>query len=260
VSVDSHCHLAGEEFAGDLEAVIQRARDAGVERALVILAAGDEAEFAQARRVSSLWHETRFSIGVHPHAAGSFAAAPAGAAELVDQKIDATPGARAVGEVGLDYHYEFAPKDVQQQVFREQIRLARRRGLPIIIHTREAEDDTFAILAEEPAPEAGGVFHCFTGDRAMARRALDIGFHLSLAGIVTFPRALELKEVAKLVPLDRLLIETDSPYLAPVPFRGKRNEPAHVMRVAESIAELRGTEPATIGAAARANFERLFKP
>jgi TatD DNase family protein len=260
VSVDSHCHLAGEEFASDLEAVIQRARDAGVERALVILAAGDEAEFEQARRVSSLWDATRYSIGVHPHAAGTFAASPAGAAALVEQKIGATPGARAVGEIGLDYHYDFAPKDVQQQVFREQIRLARRRRLPIVIHTREAEDDTFAILEEESASEVGGVFHCFTGDRAMARRALDIGFHLSLAGIVTFPRALELKEVAKLVPLDRLLVETDSPYLAPVPFRGKRNEPAHVMRVAEMIAELRATEPAAIGEAVRANFERLFKP
>jgi TatD family hydrolase len=118
------------------------------------------------------------------------------------------PSARAVGEIGLDYHYDFAPRDVQQQVFREQIRMARRRGLPIVIHTREAEDDTFRILAEEPSGE--GVFHCFTGDRAMARRALDIGFHVSLAGIVSFPKALELKEVAKMVPLERLLIETIS--------------------------------------------------
>ena len=185
---------------------------------------------------------------------------PAAAAGLVDNRIDLEPMARAIGEIGLDYHYDFAPRDVQQQVFREQIRLARRRSLPIVIHTREAEDDTFRILAEESAGDSGGVFHCFTGDRAMARRALDIGFHLSLAGIVTFPRALELKEVAKLVPIDRLLIETDSPFLAPVPFRGKRNEPSHVARIAEVIATLRGTSVTSIADAAVDNFRRLFTP
>jgi TatD DNase family protein len=165
-----------------------------------------------------------------------------------------------LGEIGLDYHYDFAPRDVQQQVFREQIRLARQRRLPVVIHTREADDDTLRILQEESAQEVGGVFHCFTGDRDMARRALDIGFHISLAGIVTFPRALELKEVAKMVPVDRLLIETDSPFLAPVPHRGKRNEPANVVRVAETVATLRGSDVAAIGAAALHNFERLFNP
>jgi len=197
---------------------------------------------------------------VHPHAAGTFAANPADAARLVHEVITAQPLTRGLGEIGLDYHYDFAPREVQQQVFREQIRLARRRRLPIVIHTREAEDDTFRILDEEQASDTGGVFHCFTGDRAMATRALDSGFHISLAGIVTFPRALELKEVAKLVPLDRLLIETDSPFLAPVPHRGKRNEPANVVRVAETIAELRGVHADDIGHAAARNFERLFKP
>jgi TatD DNase family protein len=258
--IDSHCHLAGEEFAADLEAVVDRAKAAGLAHALVILAADDDKELEQAQRVSALWDRVRFSLGVHPHAAGTFADSPAAAAGLVDNRIDLEPLARAIGEIGLDYHYDFAPRDVQQQVFREQIRLARRRALPIILHTREAEEDTFRILAEESAAEAGGVFHCFTGDRAMAMRALDLGFHLSLAGIVTFPRALELKEVAKLVPLDRMLIETDSPFLAPVPFRGKRNEPSYVTHVAEVIGELRGTTAAAVGEAARANFERLFKP
>ena len=150
--------------------------------------------------------------------------------------------------------------EVQQQVFREQIRLAHRLSRPIVIHTREAEDDTFRILADERAQNIGGVFHCFTGDRDMAQRALDIGFHLSLAGIVTFPRALELKEVARIVPLDRLMIETDSPFLAPVPHRGKRNEPAYVSRVAEVIAELRGVSVGTITEATGANFARLFVP
>jgi TatD DNase family protein len=258
--IDSHCHIAGPEFAGDLDAVIDRARDAHLAHVLVILAADDGPEIDQGKNVAARWDAVRFSVGVHPHAAGKFAGNPADAAARVNEVMDAQPLTRGLGEIGLDYHYDFAPRDVQRQVFREQIRLARRRTLPIVIHTREAAEDTFRILAEENAGDIGGVFHCFTGDRAMAQRALDIGFHLSLAGIVTFPRALELKEVARIVPLDRLLIETDSPFLAPVPYRGKRNEPAHVVRVAETIAELRGTTADDIGNTARANFERLFKP
>ena len=258
--IDSHCHLAGPEFTADLDAVIARARDAGLAHAMVILAADDEPELAQAGEVSGRWPEARFSIGIHPHAAGQFADDPAAAAGRVDAAIANQALTRAVGEIGLDYHYDFAPRQAQQQVFREQIGLARQRGLPIVIHTREAEDDTFAILAEASAGDVGGVFHCFTGDRDMARRALDAGFHISLAGIVTFPRAAELHEVARIVPLDRLLIETDSPFLAPVPHRGTRNEPAHVVHVAERIAGLRGETAAAIAAAALDNFQRLFKP
>jgi TatD DNase family protein len=257
--IDSHCHIAGPEFADDLPEVVERARAAGLSRAFVILAADDEPELAQAARVRELWPDVRFAIGVHPHAAGKF---PDGleAARRVETAIDAQPLARAVGEIGLDYHYDFAPREAQHAVFRAQIRLARERRLPIVIHTREAEDDTFAILAEERATEIGGVFHCFTGGRAMARRALDIGFHLSLAGIVTFPRAVELQEVARMVPLDRLLVETDSPFLSPVPFRGSRNEPARVTRVAEVVASLRGEDPGEVARAAAANFDRLFRP
>jgi TatD DNase family protein len=258
--IDSHCHIAGPEFAGDLDAVVARARAAGVERAFVILAADDEPELAQAAAVAAAWPAVRFSIGVHPHAAGTFAADPAVAARQVEAALDAQPLARAVGEIGLDYHYDFAPREAQQAVFREQIRLARRRRLPIVIHTREAEDDTFRILDEEGAGEIGGVFHCFTGDREMAARALAIGFHISLAGIVTFPRALELKEVARMVPAERLLIETDSPFLAPVPFRGGRNEPAHVVRVAEVIAELRRLTAEEVGRDAGRAFTALFDP
>jgi TatD DNase family protein len=258
--VDSHCHLAGPEFAADLDAVIQRARDAELAHALVVLAADNDAELRQAAVVSAAWPEVRFSVGVHPHAAGSFAADPGGAARCVEAAIDHQPLARAVGEVGLDYHYDFAPRDVQQAVFAAQIRLATRRRLPLVIHTREADADTLRLLREGDAGAVGGVFHCFTGDRDMARRALDLGFHVSLAGIVTFPRALELKEVARLVPLDRLLVETDSPFLAPVPFRGKRNEPAHVRRVVETIADLRATTPEAVGDAALENFRRLFNP
>jgi TatD DNase family protein len=258
--IDSHCHLAGPEFAGDLDAVIDRARAAGLAHAMVILAAEDEAELRQASAVSARWPAVRFAIGVHPHAAARYADDPARAAAVVDEALAGQPLARGLGEIGLDYHYDFAPRDVQQQVFRQQIRLARARRLPIVIHTREAEDDTFRVLEEEQAGEVGGVFHCFTGDRGMARRALDAGFLISLAGIVTFPRALELHEVARMVPLDRLLIETDSPFLAPVPFRGKRNEPAHVVRVAEAIASLRGTTAGVVAAAAGENFGRVFTP
>jgi TatD DNase family protein len=258
--IDSHCHIAGPEFTVDLDDVVRRARGAGLAHAFVILAADDEPELTQAGHVAERWPDVRFSIGIHPHAAGTFAGDPAAAARQVDTAMASQPLTRALGEIGLDYYYDHAPRDVQQQVFRQQIRLARQRRLPIVIHTRDAEEDTFRILAEESAADVGGVFHCFTGDRDMARRALDIGFHISLAGIVTFPRALELREVARIVPADRLLIETDSPFLAPVPHRGKRNEPAHVVHVAEAIAGLRGTDTATIGAAALENFRRLFNP
>lgn len=258
--VDSHCHLAGSEFAGDLEAVVARAREAGVERCFVMLGANDHVELQQASRLTACWPEVRFAIGVHPHAAGTYGEAPDQAVEAVAAAMALQPGCRAVGEIGLDYHYNFAPRAAQQEVFRGQLQLARARGLPVVIHTRDAEDDTFGLLAAESAGETGGVVHCFTGDRAMARRTLDAGFYVSLSGIVTFPRALELKEVARVVPLDRLLVETDSPYLAPVPHRGRRNEPALVGRVAEVIADLRGRPVEEIVQASAENFLRLFRP
>jgi TatD DNase family protein len=255
--IDSHCHIAGPEFVEDFEQVVSRARTS-LSRAMVILAADDGQELERGTVVASAWPDVRFSIGVHPHAAGKYADDPARAARAVEEAIDAQPLTRGLGEIGLDYHYDFAPREVQQAVFRHQIRLAALRRLPLVIHTREAGEDTFSILRDERAE--AGVFHCFTGDRAMARRALDIGFYISLAGIVSFPKALELKEVARMVPLDRLLVETDSPYLAPVPHRGKRNEPSHVGRVAEVIAELRGIGVEEIGRATDENFGRLFNP
>ena len=258
--IDSHCHIAGPEFIEDLDDVIARAANAGVTQALVILAAEDDPEIEQAREVASRWSGVRFSIGVHPHAAGKFAGDPEDAARRVGAAIDAQPLTRGLGEIGLDYHYDFSPRDVQQTVFRQQIALARQRRLPIVIHTREAEDDTFRILGEENAGDVPVVLHCFTGNREMARRALDAGFYISLAGIVTFPRADELREVARIVPLDRLLIETDSPFLAPVPLRGKRNEPANVGRVAEVIAETRGMSREEVEQATDTNFVRVFAP
>jgi TatD DNase family protein len=256
--IDSHCHLADEAFEPDLDAVIERACQAGIERALCILAAGDEAEAVRAARVLERWPAVRFATGVHPHNAGAFDGHPADAVETTRahaRKFDAC----AVGEIGLDYHYDFAPRPVQQEVFAAQIALAVRAGLPVIIHTREATDDTFAIL-REAGSAVRGVFHCFTGDAAMARRALDIDFYVSFAGILTFPKAVDLREAARIIPEDRLLVETDSPYLAPVPHRGKRNEPSFVPRVLDVLAETRGTEAAALEASVARNFTRLFGP
>ena len=256
--IDSHCHLADDAFAGDLDSVVERARAAGLTSALCILSAGDASESAAAARVRGLWPEVRFSVGIHPHKAGDFAARLDEARSAVRQAI-AAEGARAVGEIGLDYHYDFSPRDVQQGVFRTQLGLALELALPVVIHTREAADDTFAIM-REAGSSLRGVFHCFTGDADMARTALDLGFYVSLAGIVTFPRAEALRDVAKRVPADRLLIETDAPYLAPVPHRGKRNEPAFVGRVAERIAALRGVSTGELCAQLARNFEAFLGP
>jgi TatD DNase family protein len=253
--IDSHCHLADEVFAGDVDGAIARAKEAGLTSALCILAAGDEDEAARAREVAGCWPAVRFATGVHPHSAGQFAADPSGSAEVTRAHVTAF-AACGIGEIGLDYHYDFAPRDVQQQVFAAQLALSRKLDRPVIIHTREATDDTFALLKESGGVR--GVFHCFTGDTAMARRALDIGFYISLAGIVTFPKADSLREAARLVPDDRLLVETDSPYLAPVPYRGKRNEPAYVARVIESLAHTRGVDPARLAEQTSTNFGALF--
>jgi len=258
--IDSHCHLADDAFADDLEAVVARARDTGVERALVILAAGNGAESAQAARVLRLWPETRLAIGVHPHQAHEFADAPRRAVDVVQAQLIETPAARAIGEIGLDYHYDFSPPDVQRAVFRAQVRLARDLARPVVIHTREADADTLAILREEGGGEVRGVFHCFTGDRALADAGLDLGFHISVAGILTFPKAGPLRETIRHVPLDRLLTETDSPFLAPVPYRGKRNEPAHVARVVAAVADLHNISAEEIAARTRENFTALFQP
>lgn len=257
---DSHCHIAGEEFAADLPEVVARAQAAGVSRALVILAAEDEAEMARAALVIAAWPACRFAVGVHPHHAHAFANDPEAAAATVAARLDALPEARAVGEIGLDYHYDFSPRDVQHAVFRAQLRLALARDLPVVIHTREAEDDTLRLLAEEGAGRLRGVFHCFTGDAAAAARALATGFCLSIPGVATFPKAEALRQAAAGIPADRLLVETDSPYLAPVPFRGKRNEPAHVARVVETLAAARGVGAAVIDADTDRNFDRLFRP
>ena len=258
--IDSHCHIAGEEFVTDLDAVVERARGAGVSRALVILAAEDEAEFARTGAVLRAWPECRFAVGVHPHHAKLFADNPQAAADTVAARLDALPESRAIGEIGLDYHYDFSPRDAQHAVFRAQIRLALSRDLPIVIHTREAEDDTLRILREEGGARLTGVFHCFTGDSAAAERALATGFCLSIPGVATFPKAEALRHAVATAPEDRLLVETDSPYLAPIPYRGKRNEPAYVAKVVDQLAAVRGVSAAEVSAQTDRNFDRLFRP
>jgi TatD DNase family protein len=257
---DSHCHIAGEEFVADLPEVVARARAVGVVRALVILAAEDDEEIARARTVSAAWPECRFAVGVHPHNAKAFAADAEAAAAAVARRLDAIPDARAVGEIGLDYHYDFSPREVQHAVFRAQIRVALDRDLPVVIHTRDAEDDTLRLILEEGHGRLRGVFHCFTGDPDAATRALGTGLLISIPGVATFPKAEALRQAAAGAPADRLLVETDSPYLAPMPYRGKRNEPAYVARVVEQLAAVRGTSAAAISELTDRNFERLFRP
>ena len=258
--VDSHCHLADDAFVKDLPDVIGRAQAAGLTHALCILAAENPTEADRAQELARAWPAVRFGIGVHPHQAGQFSGREHAAVELVRGAIAALPEARALGEIGLDYHYDFAPKDVQQQVFRLQIRLARELDVPIVIHTRDAEDDTLAILREESGGEVRGVMHCFTGTRRLADEALALGMHISFAGIVTFPKGANVRDVAVAVPAERLLCETDSPYLAPTPHRGKRNEPAWVVRVAEELAALRGVTIEELQRQTSVNFDALFRP
>lgn len=254
--IDSHCHLAGDEFVADLDAVIVRARAAGVAGAICILDAGNRVELERVAALRTAWPPVRFSVGVHPHHA-----AECGPVEAVDELVRdaiADSGACAIGEVGLDYHYDFAPRDVQRAVFEQQVQLARTLDLPVVVHTREADADTVDVLRRAGDGKVRGVLHCFTGDAALAAAALDLGFSLSFSGIVTFPRAGALRDIAAGLPRDRVLIETDSPYLAPVPHRGKRNEPAHVAHVAATLASLWQLPVEDVIRQTTSNVEALF--
>jgi TatD DNase family protein len=251
--VDSHCHIDMPQFDEDRIAVLERARSAGVERLLIVGCADAEAGHRRALRVAGELGLPA-SAGVHPHDAK-------GADDTLLAEIAELGRSRAVvaiGEVGLDFYYDNSPRAEQREVFRRQVRLAREVGLPVIVHTRDADSETAEILEGEGAGEVGGVIHCFTGGEELARRALDLGFHISFSGIVTFPRAEGIREVARNMPLDRLLVETDAPFLAPVPHRGKRNEPAFVTEVLRKVAELRDLEPGELGRATVTSFDRLF--
>jgi len=250
--IDTHCHLADGAFAADLPDVVARAKAAGLDAALCILSADEPDEVGRAAGVRAAWPEVQFAAAVHPHRAGPYAGRAAEAAAIVAEAADGVT-AVAVGEIGLDYHYDFAPRDVQRDVFSAQMALAQSRRLPAVIHTREAWDDTLAILRgfRDSVPT---VLHCFTGTPEEARQGLDLGFYISLSGIVTFPRAGTLVDVARLVPDDRLLVETDAPFLAPVPHRGKRNEPAWVAETLSAVAKIRGTDRDSLAATIRRNF------
>lgn len=256
--IDSHCHLADEAFKGDIVDVVLRARTAGAPTALCIIDAGEGEEVRRVPALKELWPKVRFAVGVHPMRADSYRSNPQGVVAAIEKALVAIPDACALGEMGLDYHYDHATPPLQQAVFSAQVKLARTRRLPVIVHTREADQDTIRILKDSGKGEVRGVFHCFTGDAALAAAAVQLGFYLSFSGIVSFPKSDALRAVAATVPADRILIETDSPYLAPVPHRGKRNEPALVVHVAEAMAAARRTTAAAIVQQTAANFDALF--
>lgn len=259
--IDSHAHLDGPKFDADRAEVLARAREAGLERILTIGSGTGPGSLDCAIKIAEQHDWIYATVGIHPHEARL--ATEADYSEM--QQLAASPKVIAWGEIGLDYFYDHSPREVQQEVFRRQMELARAAKLPIIIHCRpsnnseNAWDDTIQMLRDHWAPSGlPGILHCFTGEWKHAQAALDIGFYISFAGNVTFPKAENIREAARKVPPDRLLIETDCPFLAPAPHRGKRNEPAFVVNTAEAIGQLRGTQKEAIGQATAANFHTLF--
>lgn len=249
--VDSHCHLDDEKYDGDREQAIKRARAAGVERLMAIGSGDGPPDLEAAVRLADRYPFIYATVGVHPHDAKK--ADPATFDRL--RELARHPKVLAIGEIGLDYHYDFSPRETQRAVFERQLELAAEAGKPVVIHTREAWDDTMAALRANW--RGGGIMHCFSGGESRAREALELGFHLSFGGVVTFPKAEELRRAARIVPDDRLLVETDCPYLAPVPHRGKRNEPAFLVETVKRLAAVRETTPEAIAALTTANWERL---
>ena len=255
--VDSHAHIDGSEFDADRDDVIQRARDAGVS-AILNIGTGDPYSGALERAVelAEKHKDIYTAIGTHPHDARLF---DDGAERLIANLISQSSRVVAWGEIGLDFHYDNSPRDVQLKIFRRQLQLASEARLPVIVHTREAEAETIEILKSETAGRGlSGIMHCFSGSGWLAGQAVDLGFYVSFSGIITFKKADELRTIAEQVPLDRLLIETDCPFLAPVPFRGKRNEPAYVVEVARCLASLHETPIEEMGQITSRNFARLF--
>jgi hydrolase, TatD family len=256
--VDSHCHIDGPEYDADRDEVIARAIDAGVTTMLNV-GTGDPhgGAFERAVEVGETYDSVYASVGVHPHDARLFDdAAEARLIELVKQSRRVV----AWGEIGLDYHYDHSPREVQRTVFARQLRIARHLDLPVIIHSREADADTIEILRQELSDyERGGVLHCFGGGLQMAKDAIDLGFYVSFAGTLTFKKAEDLRHIATQLPLARLLVETDCPYLTPVPFRGKRNEPARVVETAKCLAQLHQQPFDQIAKITSDNFQKLFR-
>lgn len=253
--IDSHCHLERHTFNDELDAVIQRAFDAGLSH-MVAVGASSVAEGAvEANALAERESRIYATAGIHPHDAGKTTQKDIDAIADIAKK----PRVVSVGEIGLDYFYDHAPKDVQRDVFEKQIAIAHAVDKPIMLHIRDAHDDAYAVLDASGIPKAGGIVHCFTGGPEEAEQYLKRGMYLSIPGVVSFKKSVELQEAVKMIPLERMLIETDTPYLAPVPFRGKRNEPAYVVHTAEKIAELRGSTRDAIGEATRTNALRIFR-
>jgi TatD DNase family protein len=252
--IDSHCHLDSAEFDSDREATIQRALDAGIINMVAIGTGNGPPDLEAGVRLADRHRAFYATVGVHPHDAAK--AAPEHLRRL--EELLAHPKVIALGEIGLDYHYDFSPRDTQQSIFIEQMAIAAAARKPIVIHTREAWDDTLALIERHWTPTGlPGIMHCFSGGPAEAHQALALGFYLSFGGIVTFPKALELQAAAREVPADRILIETDAPYLAPVPKRSKRNEPALMVHTVHKLAGLRGESFEDVSRNTTQNFLRL---
>ena len=251
--VDSHCHLDYLERDGDLDEVVERARQAGV--GTIVTICTKVSEFETIKRIAERYDDIWCTVGIHPH---EVAAEPqVSTVQLLEMAQH--PKVVGIGETGLDYYYERSPREAQRNSFRTHIAAARESDLPLIVHTRDADDDTMEILAEAYADGAfPGLIHCYSAAPEVAEKALKIGFYISIAGIVTFKRAEELQQTAAGLPEDRLLVETDAPYLAPVPKRGKRNEPSYVALTADKLAELRNDDASRIATVTTDNFFRLF--
>lgn len=252
--VDSHCHLDNPKFAADFEGLMARAKQAGVNRMLSIGTGEGPADMDCALKVASRYENVFATAGVHPHDAAK--ASPQSfnwLAELVQEKK-----CLAVGEIGLDFHYDFAPRDVQRNVFAQQLVIARQAEKPVIIHTREAWDETAELLRENWQGRTG-IFHCFTGTAEQATEAVELGFYLGIGGVLTFPKSDALREAVRRAPMDRLILETDAPYLAPVPHRGKQNEPSFTALTAQKLAEVRGCSLEEIAQQTTRNFDTLFR-
>ncbi|HEX3497399.1 MAG TPA: TatD family hydrolase [Methylocella sp.] len=250
--IDSHCHLDFPDFAAERDAVVERARAAGLKRMITI--STRVRKFSTIRGLVAAYDDVYCTVGTHPHNAHEEEVT---ATDLVD--LARHPKCVGIGETGLDYHYDKTPRAVAARVFRTHIAAARQSGLPVVVHARDADADIAAIVQDEMGKGAfAGLLHCFTSSAMLAEAALSLGFYISFSGVLTFKNSLPLREIARAVPMDRMLVETDAPYLAPVPYRGKRNEPAFVAAVAQVLAEVKGVSPQTIATATSANALRLF--
>lgn len=249
---DSHAHLDFRNYKEDRDKVVRRALEAGVE--LIINVGFDLSSSRMAMELAVKYPSIRAAVGIHPHDAS---AVPADYLKQLE-KMASGPGVVALGEMGLDFYRDRSPRNIQRRVFREQLALARSLDMPVILHDRDAHVEMMQILRDDGLPESGGVMHCFSGDLKLALEALELGLYISIAGPVTYPRNNDLRAVAASIPLDKMLLETDAPFLTPVPFRGRRNEPAYVAYTAQAVADLRGCTVSELGATCLANTKRLF--